>query len=108
MITEFRRYRATAGDLPDLTHRFAHVVTPLFSAHGFRVEGAWTPTGPGPAHELLYAVGWSDEEAMADGWRRFKEDPAWERARETPRYSGLRPDITSTTWTPAEFLGTRP
>ncbi|MGW6456169.1 hypothetical protein ACWF94_09610 [Streptomyces sp. NPDC055078] len=43
MITEFRRYRVTAGDLPDLTHRFAHLVTPLFTAHGFRVEGAWTP-----------------------------------------------------------------
>lgn len=108
MITEFRRYRVTAEDLPDLTHRFTHIVTPLFIAHGFRVEGAWTLTVPGPAHELLYAVCWSDEEDMADGWRRFREDPAWQRAREIPRYSGLRPDITSTTWTPAEFLATRP
>lgn len=109
MITEFRRYRCAVEDLPDLEHRFRHLAAPLFAAHGFRVAGAWTParTGAadtGPTGALLYALRWDDADAMADGWRRFGDDPTWTGGRDTPRYARLRPDITSTTWKAADFL----
>ncbi|MEV6120466.1 NIPSNAP family protein [Streptomyces sp. NPDC052077] len=105
MITEYRRYRCAPDDAPDLEHRFRHLAAPLFAAHGFRVAGAWTPARTGTAGDFLYAVHWSDTQAMAEGWQRFRDDPAWQRGRRHPRYERLRPEITSTVWRPADFVG---
>lgn len=83
-VFEFRDYTASPGNLPALHARFRNHTVKLFSKHGMRHFGYWTPLSgePGADDRLMYLL-WHDSTAAAKAsFDAFRRDPAWTAARE--------------------------
>lgn len=86
MIYELRHYVAAKGKADALARRFADHVFPLLAKHDLRLVDYWETTDAD--REIWYVMAWENEEAMADGWTRFRADPAWSAAKAATETDG--------------------
>ena len=80
---EMRHYTATPDNLPRLLERFENHTIALFSKHGMRHFGYFTPPAgePGADDTLVYFLIHDSPEAMAASFAAFREDPEWIKAK---------------------------
>ena len=80
---EMRTYTASGKNLPRLLERFRNHTVALFSKHGMRHFGYFTPAAgqPGEATTLLYFLYHDSPEAAAASFAAFRDDPDWTKAR---------------------------
>lgn len=80
---EMRTYTATPGNLPRLLDRFRQHTVALFSKHGMRHFGYFTPSSgqPGADDTLVYFLIHASPESRAASFAAFGADPAWIKVR---------------------------
>lgn len=76
---ELRTYTAHEGKLEALHNRFRNHTIKLFAKHGMANIGYWTPQ-ENAKHQLIYLLGYPDRQARDRAWKKFFEDPDWEKA----------------------------
>jgi hypothetical protein len=81
---EMRTYTATAGNLPNLLDRFRNHTVALFSKHGMKHFGYFTPAAgqPGAENTLVYFLAHASPEACKASFDAFRADPDWNQAKE--------------------------
>ena len=81
---EMRTYTATAGNLPNLLDRFRNHTVALFSKHGMKHFGYFTPAAgqPGAENTLIYFLAHASPEACKASFDAFRTDPAWNEAKQ--------------------------
>lgn len=78
-VYELRTYTATAGNLDKLHSRFRDHTTRIFSKHGMKVIGYWTPTSAEEAdNTLIYILEHKSRQAADAVWQAFGADPEWQ------------------------------
>jgi hypothetical protein len=89
-VFEFRRYKATPGNLNRLHARFRDHTIGLFSRHGISHFGYWSPvdTEHGAGDTLMYIMVHRSVEARDASLRAFREDPDWVAARTASEQAG--------------------
>ncbi|MFN0069035.1 MAG: NIPSNAP family protein [Limisphaerales bacterium] len=82
-VFEYRDYTASPGNLPALNARFRDHTVKLFSKHGMRHFGYWTPMAgePGADNRLVYLLSHDGTDAAKASFDAFRQDPAWTAAR---------------------------
>ncbi len=82
-IYELRTYTCGQGHLPRLLSRFRDHTVSLFSKHGMKHFGYWTPSAgePGAEDTLIYLLIHDSREAMAASFDAFRKDPVWTAAK---------------------------
>jgi hypothetical protein len=80
---EMRTYTASPGNLSKLLGRFREHTVGLFSKHGMRHFGYFTPAAgqPGAEDTLIYFLAHASTEAHAASFDAFRGDPAWTKAK---------------------------
>jgi hypothetical protein len=81
LIYELRVYRATPGNLPAVTKRFATITLPLWEKHGIRQAGFWTTLIGASNQDLTYMLAWDSLAERETKWNAFQSDPDWIKAR---------------------------
>lgn len=77
-IYELRKYDAVPGRIDDLVGRFREHAAALFEKHGMTNVGFWVELDEGRRTEtLVYLVSHASQEAAAESWAAFWEDPEW-------------------------------
>lgn len=76
---EMRTYTATPGNLPRLLDRFRQHTVGLFSKHGMKHFGYFTPSAgqPGADNTLLYFIYHASAEVRGASFAAFVADPDW-------------------------------
>lgn len=82
-IFEMRTYTTTPGNLPRLLDRFKNHTIGLFSKHGMRHFGYFTPLPgtPGADDTLIYFLRHDSPEACAASFAAFRANPDWVSAK---------------------------
>lgn len=82
-IYELRTYTCGTGHLPKLLSRFRDHTVDLFSKHGMKHFGYFTPaTGqPGADDTLVYFLVHDSTDAMTASFAAFRADPVWVAAK---------------------------
>lgn len=82
-VFELRTYTTTEGNLPALQARFRDHTVGLFNKHGMTNVAYWTltPDQPNADKLLVYILAHASQEAAAESFGNFREDPAWIAAR---------------------------
>ncbi len=82
-VFELRTYTTVPGKLDALHARFRDHTMALFSKHGMRHIGYWTPTDvdKGAGIKLIYLLGHDSQEAGLASFTAFRADPAWIAAK---------------------------
>lgn len=82
-VYELRTYTCGPGNLPRLQDRFRNHTVSLFSKHGMKHFGYWTPSAgePGAGDTLIYLLIHDSREAMAASFTSFRADPVWTAAK---------------------------
>lgn len=82
-IYELRTYTCGPGNLPRLLSRFRDHTVGLFSKHGMKHFGYWTPASgqPGADDTLIYLLIHDSQDAMAASFASFRKDPVWTAAK---------------------------
>lgn len=82
-VFELRTYTTVPGKLDALHARFRDHTMALFSKHGMRHVGYWTPTDTdkGAKIKLIYLLGHDSQEAGLASFTAFRADPAWIAAK---------------------------
>jgi hypothetical protein len=80
---EMRTYHATPGNLPRLLARFRDHTVGLFSKHGMRHFGYFTPFPgqPGADDTLVYFLEHDSAEARDKSFTAFSADPDWQQVK---------------------------
>ena len=86
MIYELRTYTTVPGRLPALHARFENHTMALFEKHGMKNVMYWTPTDK--PDTLIYVLAHASEEAARQSFAAFREDPAWQKARDESEKDG--------------------
>ena len=83
-IYEMRTYICGPNNLPRLLSRFRDHTVDLFSKHGMKHFGYYTPAAgqPGADDTLLYFLIHESKDAMAASFNTFRTDPIWTAAKE--------------------------
>ena len=77
-VFELRVYTASPGNLDNLHARFRDHTTRIFSNHGMKVVGYWSPTSEEERDDtLIYILEHESREAADLAWRAFGQDPEW-------------------------------
>lgn len=77
-IYELRRYDAVPGRIDDLVGRFRDHAAALFEKHGMTNVGFWVELDEDRRTEtLVYLVSHASQQAAAESWAAFWEDPEW-------------------------------
>lgn len=105
MIYELRTYWAAPGKAEALLNRFRTLTMNIFVRYNMEVIGFWTPS---PATEetgdLVYVMGFADEEAMRAAWAAFRQDPDWIAGKAASEKDGdLVTRLTSVKLHPTDF-----
>lgn len=76
---EMRTYTATPGNLPPLMDRFRQHTVELFSKHGMKHFGYFTPAArlPGADNTLVYFIYHASPAAREASFGAFAADPEW-------------------------------
>jgi hypothetical protein len=78
-VYELRTYTATEGNLEKLHTRFRDHTTRIFSKHGMKVVGYWSPTSEDEsADTLVYILEHQSRQAADASWQAFGADPEWQ------------------------------
>lgn len=82
-IYEMRTYTCGSGHLPSLLSRFRDHTVGLFSKHGMKHFGYYTPApgDPGADDTLVYFLIHESKDAMAASFTAFRADPLWTAAK---------------------------
>ncbi len=96
-VFELRTYTTPEGKLDALHSRFRDHTVGLFSRHGMKHTGYWTPTDPdaGAGTKLIYILNHPSKEAGLKGFEAFRADPEWISAKAESEKSGpltVQPD----------------
>ena len=83
-IYEMRTYTCGSGNLPRLLSRFRDHTVDLFSKHGMKHFGYYTPSAgqPGADDTLVYFLIHDSTDAMAASFSAFRVDPLWTAAKD--------------------------
>lgn len=89
-IFEMRIYRTQPNRLKNLHQRFANHTISLFSKHGMKHIGYFTPTDDehGKANTLIYWLSHKSPEAAAESFKQFRSDPVWIAAKTASEKEG--------------------
>ncbi len=88
-LYELRIYTAADGKLDALHARFRDHTDKLFSKHGIRSVGYWSPIEQAESEQLmLYVLEHADREAAAKAWKAFGQDPQWRAAKQASEVDG--------------------
>jgi len=108
-VFELRIYTATPGNLDNLHARFRDHTTRIFSKHGMKVVGYWSPTSEEEADDtLVYILEHASQEAADASWSAFGQDPEWQRVAEASNANGAilggieRRYMTATDYSPMQ------
>jgi len=84
-IFELRTYVVNEGKLTGLNTRFREHTTSLFSKHGIKNLGYWTPFDqPDRKDTLIYLIHHANRKQADLNWKAFGQDPEWQKiARES-------------------------
>lgn len=82
-VYELRTYTCGPNNLPRLLSRFRDHTVGLFSKHGIKHFGYWTPSAgePGSDDTLIYLLIHDSKDAMAASFTSFRADPIWIAAK---------------------------
>ena len=105
MIYELRTYWAAPGKLEALHRRFRTLTLGIFARHQMEVVGFWTPAPFTPdGGDLVYILRFADEDAMAEAWQAFREDPEWVAGKKASETDGtLVEKLTSAILHPTDY-----
>ena len=83
-VYEMRTYTCGTGNLTPLLSRFRDHTIGLFSKHGMKHFGYYTPSPgqPGADDTLVYFLIHDSKDAMAASFNAFRTDPIWTTAKE--------------------------
>ena len=88
-VFEIRTYTTLPGRLDALHKRFREHTNSLFVKHGMSLIGYWTPAdGPESQNTLIYILAYPSMAAREASWKAFRDDPAWNAAREASEKDG--------------------
>ena len=105
-VFELRTYYAAEGKLDALNARFRDHTIRIFEKHGMDVLGFWEPIDPekGKGTQLTYMLAFPSEEARADSWKAFGQDPEWKKVAEESQKDGrLITKIDSVLMSPTDY-----
>lgn len=104
-VYELRVYHVNEGKLDDLLKRFRDHTMQLFEKHGIKNLAYWTPLDdPLKGKTLIYILVHPSREAATTNWNAFRDDPEWQRVRDTSEANGKLVDkIDSTFMTLTDF-----
>ena len=80
---EMRTYTTTPGNLPRLLNRFRQHTVALFTKHGMRHYGYFTPSPgqPGADDTLIYFLYHTSSEVRKASFSSFVADPEWNKVK---------------------------
>ena len=88
-VLELRIYTCEPGRLEALHKRFREHTTKLFEKHGITNVGYWVPMDePRSKNTLVYLLAHPSREAAKKNFDAFRNDPAWQKARDESEASG--------------------
>ncbi len=88
-VYELRTYTTAPGKLDDLHKRFADHTMKIFTRHGMKNIGYWTPDDPKlKSNTLVYVLAHKDRQTAARSWSAFIKDPEWKKAFAESRKNG--------------------
>ncbi len=86
---ELRTYVTEPGRLDALNARFRDHTMKIFSRHGLKSFGYWTPQDePASKNTLIYVLEYENRDAAKAGWKKFGADPEWKKARAASEKDG--------------------
>ena len=88
-VFELRTYKSTPGNLDKLLARFRDHTMRIFEKHGMTNIGYWIPTDEAEsADTLVYLLSHENQEAAANSWRAFSQDPEWQKVNADSNANG--------------------
>ncbi len=88
-VYELRTYHIAPGKIEALHARFRDHTLKIFEKHGMKVEGFWKPLDDKAAEEtLVYLLSFPSKEAADKGWKEFRDDPDWIKAKDESEKDG--------------------
>jgi hypothetical protein len=104
-VFELRTYTAPPGKLDALNARFRNHTVQLFTKHGMKHVGYWTPAdAPLSANTLIYVLAHDSREAAQKSWAAFRTDPEWIKARDESQKDGsLTTKVESVYLNPTDY-----
>lgn len=111
-VFELRTYTAAPGKLADLNARFREHTVKLFSKHGMKNVGYWTPMPgqKGAEDTLIYILAHQSLGAAGKSFDAFRVDPDWIAARkasEEKAGGSLTGGVKSVFMAPTDYSPTR-
>jgi len=89
VVYELRIYHANEGKLDALLARFRDHTIAIFSRHGLKLVGFWTPTDePLKGRTLIYILKHPSREAATANWKAFHDDPEWVKVSTASEVNG--------------------
>lgn len=81
-VYELRTYHPAAGKMEALHARFRDHTDALFTKHGMKALGYWTPVDKEKDGEVLvYLLEHESQDAAKESWKAFGQDPEWQQAK---------------------------
>src|SRR5437763_3713604 len=88
-VFELRTYTAMPGKIDALHARFRDHTLKLFEKHHMTVVGFWKPTDEQQAkRQLVYLLAFPSQDAAAQSWKDFQDDPEWKALKGTSEKNG--------------------
>ena len=88
-VYELRTYTAAEGKMDAVNARFRDHTDKIFSKHGMKSIGYWTPTDPPLAGStLIYILEHKSRDAAKASWAAFQADPEWQKAKAASEAQG--------------------
>lgn len=83
-VYEMRTYTCGPDNLPKLLDRFSNHTVGLFTKHGMKHFGYYTPSAgqPGTENTLVYFLVHESKDAMTASFTAFRADPVWVAAKD--------------------------
>jgi hypothetical protein len=89
-IYDMRVYKANPGKLNALNARFRDHTCRIFTKHGMKLIGFWTPSEGADAKDtLIYIVAFPNLEAQKKAWKSFWDDPEWKKVKADSEKDGV-------------------
>jgi len=81
-VYEMRTYTANEGKAANMHARFRDHTLRLFTKHGMKNIGYWSPLeGPTAETTLIYILEHKSREEARKSWAAFSADPEWQKVR---------------------------
>jgi NIPSNAP len=88
-VYELRTYTAAEGKMDAVNARFRDHTDKIFSKHGMKSIGYWTPTDPPlGGNTLIYILEHKSRDAAKASWAAFQADPEWQKAKAASEAQG--------------------